>query len=73
MEGALDAGSIPAYSSICGKEGPIEDGKIPYRCFYIEYNLVIVIRRDPTKMGGFLITCGKEGPIEDGRIPYRLL
>ena len=31
----------------------------------------IVVRRDPSKMGGFLMTnCGKEGPIEDGRIPY---
>ena len=29
-DSGLDAGSIPARSIYCGKEGPIEDGRIPY-------------------------------------------
>ena len=29
-DSGLDAGSIPARSLYCGKEGPIEDGRIPY-------------------------------------------
>ena len=29
-DSGLDAGSIPARSINCGKEGPIEDGRIPY-------------------------------------------
>ena len=45
----LDAGSIPARSITCGKEGPNEVGRIPY-------HLQTTVRRDPTKLGGFLIT-----------------
>ena len=29
-DSGLDAGSIPARSINCGKEGPIEDGRISY-------------------------------------------
>ena len=79
-DSGLDAGSIPARSIYCGKEGPIEDGRSPYhagrrpRTKFVYYSvcyLCVVMRRDPPQVGGVLMTnCGKEGPIEDGRIPY---
>ncbi len=79
-DSGLDAGSIPARSIYCGKEGPIEDGRIPYhagrrpRTKFVYYSvcyLCVVMRRGPPQVGGVLMTnCGKEGPIEDGRIPY---
>ncbi len=62
-DSGLDAGSIPARSIYCGKEGPIEDGRIPYHAG----------RRPRTKFVYYSVCylcCGKEGPIEDGRIPY---
>ena len=62
-DSGLDAGSIPARSIYCGKEGPIEDGRIPYHAG----------RRPRTKFVYYSVCylcCGKEGSIEDGRIPH---